>query len=91
MTQMNEITRGERAHGREFHLEPIAIQELRSKLGLSQSKFAAQLHVEVGTLRNREQDRREPAGLAKGSWLQSIGTLRTSFNRMLKNPKFRAN
>ena len=52
MTQMNEIAGGERAPSREFHIEPLAIKELRSKLGLSQPKFAALLHVDVGTLRN---------------------------------------
>ncbi len=65
MTQMNEIARGERAPSREFHVEPLAIKELRSKLGLSQPKFAALLHVDVGTLRNWEQGRREPTGPAK--------------------------
>ena len=36
MTQMNEIARGERAPSREFHVEPLAIKEQRSTLGLSQ-------------------------------------------------------
>ena len=65
MTQMNEIARGERVPSREFHVEPLAIKELRSTLGLSQPKFAALLHVDVGTLRNWEQGRREPTGPAK--------------------------
>ena len=65
MTQMNETARGERAPSREFHVDPLAIKELRSKLGLSQPKFAALLHVDVGTLRNWEQGRREPTGPAK--------------------------
>jgi putative transcriptional regulator len=65
MTQMNEIIRGERAPSREFHVRPIDIKGLRAKLGLSQSKFAALLHIEVGTLRNWEQGIREPTGPAK--------------------------
>lgn len=65
MAQMNEIVRGERAPSREFHVEPLAIKELRSKLGLSQPKFAKLLHVDVGTLRNWEQGRREPTGPAR--------------------------
>lgn len=65
MTQMNEIARGERAPSREFHVEPLAIKELRSKLGLSQPKFAKLLRVDVGTLRNWEQGRREPTGPAR--------------------------
>jgi len=65
MTQMNEIVRGERAPSREFHVDPIAIKALRSKIVLSQPKFAALLHVNVGTLRNWEQGLREPTGPAK--------------------------
>jgi putative transcriptional regulator len=65
MKQMNEIVRGERAPSREFNVDAVAIKELRSKIGLSQSRFAALLHVNVGTLRNWEQGLREPTGPAK--------------------------
>ena len=64
-TQMNEIARGERAPSCGFHVDALSIKELRSKTGLSQPKFAALLHVDVGTLRNWEQGRREPTGPAK--------------------------
>jgi putative transcriptional regulator len=63
--EMDEIVRGERAPSREFHIDALAIKKLRSKSGLSQPKFAALLHVDVGTLRNWEQGRREPTGPAK--------------------------
>jgi putative transcriptional regulator len=59
------IARGERVPSREFHIDALSIKELRSKIGLSQPKFAALLHVDVGTLRNWEQGRREPTGPAK--------------------------
>ena len=65
MTQMNEIVRGERTPSREFHVDAIAIKALRSKIGLSQSQFAALLQVNVGTLRNWERGLREPSGPAK--------------------------
>jgi putative transcriptional regulator len=65
MGQMNEIVRGERAPSREFHIDAIAVKELRARVGLSQPKFARLLHVDVGTLRNWEQGRREPTGPAK--------------------------
>ena len=65
MTQMNEIVRGERAPSREFHIDAVSIKQIRAKVGLSQPKFAALLHVDVGTLRNWEQGRREPTGPAK--------------------------
>jgi putative transcriptional regulator len=61
---MNEIARGERTPPREFHIDALSIKDLRSKLGLSQPKFAGLLHVDVGTLRNWEQGRREPTGPA---------------------------
>jgi putative transcriptional regulator len=63
--EMDEIVRGERAPSREFHVDAIAIKKLRASVGLSQPKFAALLHVDVGTLRNWEQGRREPTGPAK--------------------------
>jgi len=63
--EMDEVARGERAPSREFHVDAIAIKQLRSKIGLSQPKFAALLHVDVATLRNWEQGRREPTGPAK--------------------------
>ncbi|MEJ0035202.1 MAG: helix-turn-helix domain-containing protein [Gammaproteobacteria bacterium] len=65
MTQMNEIVRGERAASREFHVDALGVKALRSKLRLSQPKFAQLLHVDVGTLRNWEQGQREPTGPAK--------------------------
>ena len=45
MTQMNEIVRGKRAPSRKFQVDAIAIKELRAKIGLSQTKFAALLNV----------------------------------------------
>lgn len=65
MTQMNEIARGERTPSREFHVDAFLVKALRSKLGLSRPEFARLLHVDVGTLRNWEQDRREPTEPAK--------------------------
>jgi DNA-binding transcriptional regulator YiaG len=46
-------------------MDALTIKELRASVGLSQPKFAALLHVDVGTLRNWEQGRREPIGPAK--------------------------
>ncbi len=65
MKQMNEIVQGKRASSRRFVVDATSVKKLRSKLGLSQPKFAALLHVDVGTLRNWEQGRREPTGPAK--------------------------
>jgi putative transcriptional regulator len=65
MQQMNEIVKGKRPPSRRLEVNAISVKKLRSKLGLSQPKFAALLHVDVGTLRNWEQGRREPTGPAR--------------------------
>ena len=63
--QADEILRGIRSPSREFHVDATSIKALRSSLDLSQVKFAALLSVDLGTLRNWEQGRREPTGPAK--------------------------
>jgi putative transcriptional regulator len=65
MKQMNEIARGERAPSREFCVDASSIKKLRAETGLSQANFAKLLSVEVSTLQNWEQGRREPTGPAK--------------------------
>lgn len=73
MTEMNEIIRGEREPSREFHVTPSAVKKLRTGIGLSQPKLAALMNIDVGTLRNWEQGRREPTGPAK-ALLTAIAT-----------------
>jgi len=63
--QADEILRGVRAPSREFHVDAAAVKDLRARLEISQAKFAALLDVDIGTLRNWEQGRREPTGPAK--------------------------
>jgi putative transcriptional regulator len=65
MQQMGEITRGERVPSREFHIDAVRVKEVRAATGLSQAKFAQIIDVQVGTLRNWEQGRRQPTGPAK--------------------------
>ena len=65
MEQMGEITRGERAPSREFHVDAMKVKDVRGLTGLSQAKFAQVIDVQVGTLRNWEQGRRDPTGPAK--------------------------
>lgn len=65
MGQMEEIVRGVRAPAREFSVAAAKVKEIRAITGLSQPKFAMLLHVDVGTLRNWEQGRREPTGPAQ--------------------------
>ena len=63
--EAGEIVRGERKPARETAVDAIMIKDLRKSLKLSQSQFAALLTVDLGTLRNWEQGRREPQGPAK--------------------------
>ncbi|MCA6220810.1 helix-turn-helix domain-containing protein [Photorhabdus antumapuensis] len=65
MTQMNEIINGERVASRETHVEAVKVKNIRQATGLSQTGFAKLISVNVGTLRNWEQGRREPTGPAK--------------------------
>ncbi len=65
LQQMGEITRGGRAPSRETVVDAVMVQKVRASTGLSQTKFAKILDVEVSTLRNWEQGRREPTGPAR--------------------------
>lgn len=65
MEQHNEIIKGTRAPSRERHIDAVAVRAIREMTQLSQAKFAMILDVDVGTLRNWEQGRREPTGPAK--------------------------
>jgi len=63
--EMNENLRGERQPSREFTVDALHVKEIRKATGLTQAKFAALIDVQLGTLRNWEQGRREPTGPAK--------------------------
>ena len=65
MHQMNEIVAGERSPSREFVVDALHIKEIRKKTGLTQTKFCHLIDVNLGTLRNWEQGRREPTGPAR--------------------------
>ena len=45
--------------------DAIDVRAIRALTGLSQAKFAELLSIEVSTLRNWEQGRREPTGPAR--------------------------
>jgi putative transcriptional regulator len=63
--EADEILRGARKPSREFRVDATSIKALRTRLELSQAKFATLLDIDLGTLRNWEQGRREPTGPAK--------------------------
>lgn len=65
LVQMNEITEGTRAWARETSVIAVRVKEIRHATGLSQSGFAKLISVNVDTLKNWEQGRRDPTGPAK--------------------------
>lgn len=65
VVEADEILRGVRKPSREFRVDATSIKTLRARLELSQARFAALLDIDLGTLRNWEQGRREPTGPAK--------------------------
>ena len=65
MVQMNEIVAGTRIASRAFAFDALHVKEIRKKTGLTQQKFCHLIDVNLGTLRNWEQGRREPTGPAK--------------------------
>lgn len=65
MEEMGEIARGERAPSREQHVDSLQVKKVRAATGLSQARFARVINVQVTTLQNWEQGRRQPTGPAK--------------------------
>ena len=65
VSEMDEIVRGERAPSRESIVDAVRVKQIRAATGLSQARFARLIDVQVTTLRNWEQGRREPTGPAK--------------------------
>ena len=66
LREAGQIKRGTMKPSRVFKIDPQNdIVKVRSKLGLSQSKFAAVLGIGADTLQNWEQGRRSPTGPAK--------------------------
>lgn len=64
--QAKAIERGEARPSRVFVVSRGAeVARVRSKLGLSQGKFAALLGISANTLKNWEQGRRRPTGPAR--------------------------
>jgi putative transcriptional regulator len=65
VNQMDEIRRGERKPSRETYVASDQVKRIRALTKLSQAKFAKVIDVDVGTLQNWEQGRRNPTGPAR--------------------------
>ena len=64
VSEAGQILAGQRAPSRVFVLDAVDVRQIRQSLDLSQSQFAALIHVSVKTLRNWEQGVRAPGGAA---------------------------
>lgn len=62
-----EYAQGKETNGCIYKLNrnDINVLSLRNKLGYSQSEFAMKFGFSIGTLKNWEQERREPVGSAR--------------------------
>ena len=63
--QAKAIMRGEMEPSRQFVYETPDVKQIRAKLGLTQTDFAALMGISVKTLQNWEQGRRQPEGPAR--------------------------
>ena len=63
--EMGAIARDEIEPARVTELATPNVKEVREKMGFSQEEFARALRVSVGTIRNWEQNRRQPTGPAR--------------------------
>lgn len=57
--------RGEPVQARIHEFAPMDVKAIRSKVGMSQSEFAASFGISVGTLRHWERGDRHPHGPAR--------------------------
>ncbi len=63
--EMRAVRRGERRPARVTVVDPVHVQAIRRRLGMTQPEFAQLIGVSVATLRNWEQGRRQPHGPAR--------------------------
>ena len=63
--EMKQIQRGKLSPVRLNKFDPVSVKLIRRKLRQSQTEFAFMIGVSPSTLRNWEQNRREPTGPAK--------------------------
>jgi putative transcriptional regulator len=63
--EVKDIINGKKEPSRTFFIKEPNPKDIRSKLSLTQEKFAALMNISVHTLRNWEQGRRHPEGPAR--------------------------
>jgi len=63
--EAKDIMQGTKEASRKFFIKEPNPKEIRSKMSLTQDKFAALMNISIHTLRNWEQGRRQPEGPAR--------------------------
>jgi len=63
--ETKHIMDGKKEPSRSFFISEPNPKEIRTKMALTQNKFAALMNISVHTLRNWEQGRRQPEGPAR--------------------------
>jgi putative transcriptional regulator len=63
--RLARLIRGARVAAKAAPAEGVDVRAVRARTGLSQAKFAELLGIELATLRNWEQGRRDPTGPAR--------------------------
>jgi putative transcriptional regulator len=56
---------GDTARGKAHKIEVVDVKAVRGQLEMTQAQFADLLHIPVATIRNWEQNRRQPEGPAR--------------------------
>lgn len=64
LRQAKAYSKGRKVEVRVFRPKPVDVKELRNKIGMTQSAFAASLGISLGTLRHWERGDRYPHGPA---------------------------
>ena len=57
--------KGKKNSAKKHRIEPIDVQSIREKTGMSQQRFCATFGISIGTLRHWEQGLRSPRGAAR--------------------------
>jgi putative transcriptional regulator len=74
------IMRGEKKPGRSFELAALDIKSIREQTHKTQNDFAMMIGVSPGTLRNWEQDRRNPT-VPRGLYSKLSLVIQTMWHR----------
>lgn len=85
--QMDAIVHGRRQPARQFEIDALQVKNIRKATGLSQTRFAEMIDVQVATLRNWEQGRRGLPGQPRRCCVPFTTTLTTCSRHSPTDPR----